>query len=88
MSLETLDTQNNLDTSVGVVKPQMVVIEQPLKLACGVVLPSHTLVYVKPMVHLTKIKPMPSLSATLLAAIIMPLDYMMETPSRGGGITI
>ena len=45
MSLETLDTQNNLDRSVGVVKPQTVVIEQPLKLACGVVLPSHTLVY-------------------------------------------
>ena len=45
MSLETLDTQNNLDRSVGVVKPQTVVIEQPLKLACGVVMPSHTLVY-------------------------------------------
>ena len=45
MSLETLDTQNNLDRSVGVVKPQTVVIEQPLKLSCGVVLPSHTLVY-------------------------------------------
>jgi hypothetical protein len=44
MSLETLDTQNNLDRSVGVVKPQTIVIEQPLKLACGVVLPSHTLV--------------------------------------------
>ena len=45
MSLETSDKQNDLDESVGLVKPQTVVIEQPLKLACGVILPSHTLVY-------------------------------------------
>ena len=45
MSLETSDKQNDLDGSVGLVKPQTVVIEQPLKLACGVILPSHTLVY-------------------------------------------
>jgi homoserine O-acetyltransferase len=30
---------------VGLVKPQTVVIKQPLDLACGVTLPSHTLVY-------------------------------------------
>jgi homoserine O-acetyltransferase len=45
MSLETSDKQNDLDGSVGLAKPQTVVIEQPLKLACGVILPSHTLVY-------------------------------------------
>ncbi|MDG2019193.1 MAG: homoserine O-acetyltransferase [Porticoccaceae bacterium] len=45
MSLETSDTQKDLSESVGWVKPQKVLIEQPLKLACGVVLPSHTLVY-------------------------------------------
>ncbi|MGB2242006.1 MAG: homoserine O-succinyltransferase MetX [Porticoccaceae bacterium] len=45
MPLETSDKQNDLDGSVGLVKPQTVVIEQPLKLACGVILPSHTLVY-------------------------------------------
>jgi homoserine O-acetyltransferase len=45
MSLETSDNQNDLSGSVGLVKPQTVVIEQPLDLACGVTLPSHTLVY-------------------------------------------
>jgi homoserine O-acetyltransferase len=45
MSLETSDNQNDLSASVGLVKPQTVVIEQPLDLACGVTLPSHTLVY-------------------------------------------
>lgn len=45
MSLETSDNQNDLSGSVGLVKPQTVVIEQPLVLACGVTLPSHTLVY-------------------------------------------
>jgi homoserine O-acetyltransferase len=45
MSLETSDNQNDLSGSVGLVKPQTVVIEQPLNLACGVTLPSHTLVY-------------------------------------------
>lgn len=45
MSLETSEKQKDLNRSVGVVKPQTAVIEQPLKLACGVVLPKHTLVY-------------------------------------------
>jgi homoserine O-acetyltransferase len=45
MSLETADNQKDLGSSVGLVKPQKVVIEQPLKLACGVTLPSHTLTY-------------------------------------------
>jgi homoserine O-acetyltransferase len=45
MSLETSDNQNDLSGSVGLVKPQTVVIKQPLDLACGVTLPSHTLVY-------------------------------------------
>ena len=45
MSLETSEKQKDLNRSVGLVKPQTVVIEQPLKLACGVVLPKHTLVY-------------------------------------------
>ena len=45
MSLETSDNLNDLSGSVGLVKPQKVVIEQPLKLACGVTLPSHTLTY-------------------------------------------
>ncbi|MGB2115189.1 MAG: homoserine O-succinyltransferase MetX [Porticoccaceae bacterium] len=45
MSLKTSDNQKDLSGSVGLVKPQKVVIEQPLKLACGVVLPNHTLVY-------------------------------------------
>lgn len=45
MSLETSDKQSEHSESVGLVKPQTVVIEQPLKLACGVVLPRHTLVY-------------------------------------------
>lgn len=45
MSLKTTANQNDRDGSVGLVKPQKVVIEQPLKLACGVVLPSHSLVY-------------------------------------------
>ena len=45
MSLETADNQKDLGSSVGLVKPQKVVIEQPLKLACGVTLPSHTLAY-------------------------------------------
>jgi homoserine O-acetyltransferase/O-succinyltransferase len=45
MSLETSDNQNDLSGSVGLVKPQTVVIEQPLDLACGVTLPRHTLVY-------------------------------------------
>jgi homoserine O-acetyltransferase len=45
MSLKTSDNQKDLSGSVGLVKPQKVVIEQPLTLACGVVLPSHTLVY-------------------------------------------
>jgi homoserine acetyltransferase len=45
MSLETSDNQKDLGSSVGLVKPQKVVIEQPLKLACGVTLPSHTLAY-------------------------------------------
>lgn len=45
MSLETSEIQNDRSGSVGLVKPQTAVIEQPLKLACGVVLPSHTLVY-------------------------------------------
>jgi len=45
MSLKTTANQNDRDGSVGLVKPQKVVIEQPLKLACGVVLPSHLLVY-------------------------------------------
>ena len=45
MSLETSEKQKDLNRSVGLVKPQTVVIEQPLKLACGVVLPNHTLVY-------------------------------------------
>lgn len=45
MSLETSEIQNDRSGSVGLVKPQTAVIEQPLKLACGVVLPNHTLVY-------------------------------------------
>ena len=45
MSLETSEKQKDLNRSVGLVKPQTAVIEQPLKLACGVVLPKHTLVY-------------------------------------------
>jgi homoserine O-acetyltransferase len=45
MSLKTTANQNDRDGSVGLVKPKKVVIEQPLKLACGVVLPSHSLVY-------------------------------------------
>jgi len=45
MSSDSHNNQNNQDSSVGLVKPQQVVIEQPLKLACGVVLPSHKLVY-------------------------------------------
>lgn len=45
MSLKTSDNQKDLSGSVGLVKPQKVVIEQPLKLACGVVFPNHTLVY-------------------------------------------
>jgi homoserine O-acetyltransferase len=45
MSLKTTANQNDRDGSAGLVKPQKVVIEQPLKLACGVVLPSHSLVY-------------------------------------------
>ena len=45
MSLETSDNQKDLGSSVGLVKPQKVVIEQPLKLACGVTLPNHTLAY-------------------------------------------
>ena len=45
MSSKTSESQSPFDNSVGLVKPQTVVIEQPLKLACGVVLPSHTLVY-------------------------------------------
>ena len=45
MSLETSDNHNDLSGSVGLVKPKKVVIEQPLKLACGVTLPSHTLAY-------------------------------------------
>lgn len=45
MSSKTSESQSPFDNSLGLVKPQTVVIEQPLKLACGVVLPSHTLVY-------------------------------------------
>jgi homoserine O-acetyltransferase len=45
MSLETTDNSSHSEASLGVVKPQTVVIEQLLKLACGVVLPRHTLVY-------------------------------------------
>jgi homoserine O-acetyltransferase len=45
MSLKTTANQNDRDGSAGLVKPKKVVIEQPLKLACGVVLPSHSLVY-------------------------------------------
>jgi homoserine O-acetyltransferase len=45
MSSDSHNNQNNQDSSVGLVKPQQVVIEQPLKLACGVVLPNHKLVY-------------------------------------------
>jgi homoserine O-acetyltransferase len=45
MSSKTTANQDHLNGSVGLVKPQKVVIEQPLKLACGIVLPSHTLVY-------------------------------------------
>mgnify|MGYP002632882103 CR=1 FL=1 len=45
MSLEAPEKPKDLSGSVGLVKPQKVVIEQPLKLACGVILPNHTLVY-------------------------------------------
>jgi homoserine O-acetyltransferase len=45
MSLTTSSDHNSPQNSVGLVTPQQVVIEQPLNLACGVVLPSHTLVY-------------------------------------------
>ena len=45
MSSKSSKNKNNQDHSVGLVKPQQVVIEQPLKLACGVILPSHTLVF-------------------------------------------
>ena len=45
MSLETSDKKSEHSESVGLVKPQTVIIEQPLKLACGIVLPRHTLVY-------------------------------------------
>ena len=45
MSSKTSESQSPFDNSLGLVKPQTVVIEQPLKLACGVVLSSHTLVY-------------------------------------------
>jgi len=45
MSLTTSSDHDSPQNSVGLVTPQQVVIEQPLNLACGVVLPSHTLVY-------------------------------------------
>ena len=45
MSSKASTKQNDLGGSVGLVKPQKVVIEQPLKLACGITLPKHTLAY-------------------------------------------
>jgi homoserine O-acetyltransferase len=45
MPKATSSDHNSPQNSVGTVTPQQVVIEQPLNLACGVVLPSHTLVY-------------------------------------------
>jgi len=45
MSLATPNDHNSPQNSVGLVTPQQVLIEQPLNLACGVVLPSHNLVY-------------------------------------------
>ena len=38
-------SESSAKSSIGVVKPQSVEIEQPLELACGVVLPSHRLVF-------------------------------------------
>ena len=45
MSSENTDKNIETDGSVGHVIAQQVVIEKPLTLACGIVLPSHTLVY-------------------------------------------
>jgi len=45
MSLQTSNDQRDQKGSVGYVTPQEAVIEQPLSLACGIVLPTHSLVY-------------------------------------------
>ena len=45
MPLAEPSNQKSSQNSVGLVTPQQVVIEQPLNLACGIVLPSHRLVY-------------------------------------------
>lgn len=45
MSAENATGPRDSEGSIGHVTPQKVVIDQPLKLACGVVLPTHTLVY-------------------------------------------
>lgn len=38
-------SESTAKSSIGIVKPQTVEIEQPLELACGVVLPNHRLVF-------------------------------------------
>jgi len=45
MSLENSNDRRDPEGSVGHVTPQKLVVEQPLRLACGIVLPTHTLVY-------------------------------------------
>ena len=45
MSSKNTNKDKTTDESVGLVTAQQVVIKQPLKLACGVLLPTHTLVY-------------------------------------------
>lgn len=45
MSSKNTDKNKETDGSVGRVTAQQVVIEKPLTLACGIVLPTHTLVY-------------------------------------------